>query len=271
MLICLRKFDSCRFRAWADGTDGCPADSYPASGWIVTNSARIAFLSHPGLRPGREWGGLLIRMPSACARPSSTLGELISYDLRISVASPSRGRIAAVGELESPPRCQRGDRGFEPRRWRLRRDARRGARGVLREALNLARRVRASPPLMTRESSAVSNRMRITARSPVWPSDRASPFQGEDAGLIPAIGSRASPPRWFELCSSGLVSETRGCLPRGPGATPGSCSIVNHCPCSKGGRCLVCSAVRERYPARAPPPSLVDPCPPSINGDAPPS
>lgn len=25
---------------WADGTDGCPADSYPASGWIVTSSAR---------------------------------------------------------------------------------------------------------------------------------------------------------------------------------------------------------------------------------------
>ena len=28
------------------------------------------------------------------------------------------GRFAAVGELESSPRCQRGDRGFESRRWR---------------------------------------------------------------------------------------------------------------------------------------------------------
>jgi hypothetical protein len=57
---------------------------------------------------------------------------------------PRRGPLAAVGELESPSRCQREDRGFESRRWR----SSRGARGVLREALNLARRVRTSPPLI---------------------------------------------------------------------------------------------------------------------------
>ena len=102
----------------------------------------------------------------------------------IAGSSPAGGAfahiLAAIGELESPPRCQRGDRGFESRWWRLRESkTTRGAHGVLREALTLVTRVRTSPPLS-----------RASDNLPVWPSDRASPFQGEDAGLIPAIGSR---------------------------------------------------------------------------------
>lgn len=95
--------------SWADGTDGCPADSYPASGWIVTSSARYietGFRAPARTGMGRPFNPHAER---SRARPSSTLGELIRF---------FKPNYAAIGELESPPRCQRGDRGFESRWWR---------------------------------------------------------------------------------------------------------------------------------------------------------